>query len=392
MLEDTDTLAEQSLVAELLAAIRTARLDASPLATTQAAATELGLADTSSEVVALWWSGERNLNSPWTPKIFVQHGKFRLSDSFVVHRFPMPRIPTTLKAWQASSVSILTEAEAESVVAIERKDLRPKNGELIWRVEREPSQAWRETSKEATAVSQARVASCLFYAQALPVHHLSDEVNSPFFGSRGSPFGEVNDWDGLTFTLRNGERVWVRLNPRTGTISLPRLGKGSYSVGRIQLNELAPSREALLGDAPAIDPANPIVKPSGNAAPPGDVKHDWQGIAPADYLFIVFPTMHRPFPGLMPTTQSDAEAHKDAVEFIRLLSMRGMPFDQQMNQQAKNPTTHAGPDGNAPTLADHPNGIPPAEVIAAAKLLEPNKHSPEPIVAEDGIYVLLQVK
>jgi len=94
----------------------------------------------------------------------------------------------------------------------------------------------------------------------------------------------------------------------------------------------------------------------------------------------------------MPTTMSLDEAREHAAALIVRMSMQGTVPSVQIDKLAASGSLFAGPDGKAPTLADHPNGIPPQEVIDAAKQLQPGQVSSEPVDAEDGMYVIFRVR
>lgn len=418
MLADADTLANQATVNDLLSALASARRDSSPLSTTEAAARELGLADDSLDIAAVWWGDGAGIPSDSKPMVYAQHGKFREAGSFEVRRFGMAHVPSDVKAWQADAVSILGNADPEAVVAIELRDehtfvessIQLPNGAArlpvsVWRVMRQGGGGWicDRTNEQAT---EARVASCLFYAGMVPVTGPHAQVSLTMRDGGETSRVQVLPHPRyiLEFTLRDGSTRMARLGlpdrsqPQAhGLLTVPHLGKGIYRIGLVQLRELAPSLRILTGNPGLSDEPN-FGRDTGTGAgsnePPAPTAADpkWHGIDPANYKFIVFTAINRRFPGAMPSTRPYAEALAAATAVLGEITDASDSRETTFSQLAVRHSDWRGEAAGAPTLAAHPSGTAPTDVIEAAKQLKPGELTPHPIDAEDGIYVILRVR
>lgn len=420
MLVETDTLASQAAVNDLLSALASARRDSSPLSTTEAAARELGLADDSPDIAAVWWGDSASIPADTKPMVYAQHGKFREAGSFDVRRFGMARVPSDVKAWQADAVSILGDADPESVVAIELADRHrfaktsvvlpgdAKEGSWsLWRIARSDDGGWWCDRTESKA-NPARVASCLFYAGMVPVDGVRPYRTFQMTQESGNTEVRILESPryALTFSIRGGSKRTAFLGisgsddgPAHGLLTIPHMGKGIYHIGLVQLRELGPSLRILTGnpdlpDEPSFgrDPDSGSGAGSSKPSTPAATDPNWQGIEPANYSFMVFTAINRRFPGAMPSTRPYAEALAAATAVLGEITDSSDSREATFGQLAVRHSDWRGEAAGAPTLAAHPSGTAPADVIEAAKQLKPGELTPHPIDAEDGIYVILRVR
>lgn len=361
--ESTGTLANQRLVSDLLAALRTAEASGHALSVEKAALIDLGLEEQSPNAIVI----EGFVHSPTAPDfaIVTQGGRFRERDSTDVYRFPMVRVPSKPEAWLATEVKLLGEQSKPTAITLHGRDKQP-----LWRVTRKHD-SWYLADTD-TLVDQARVASMLFYAARLPVIGPVEDVKVALVA-----------WEyELEFTSEAGEPTIVKLaRGRANDVRLQcsAAGQGAYRIGTVQASELTPSLRRLLNDTSAEDaPAwlSPSATPDQGGRDPSAIQLD-------SYRCIVITANNLRFPNAPPSTRTLAEALALATEAIGQLES-GAKFASVANQFSDWRVANL----SVTDLSLHPSGTPPEDVIEALKSLQPGKFTTHPVAAEDGLYII----
>jgi len=388
-------LANKPAADQMFKTLAAVRIDGLPLADSEQSATELGLAKGAPGTIQLELTPNRTDAEPLS--LIVLGDLVRRADSPQVWRMAARHVlPPTELNWLAKSIQAMPHYNRDRVTKIQVN--RPGDV-MAWRLERSqigelPHQGWELTHPGADSPSEARVASLLMYACELPV--LGRMANSAV-AERGLDLKDsgwklqISDPKGLVSTVWVGPELVMDDQSGGGlrrTRRLPvAIGADAtpvYLIGRTQAAELFPSLERLLGEVEPVDQYWPGRDPIQRPAPPIDDKPDTP-VVPDGVEVIVLFARGTAFPGAGPSLRSVAEAAEAARAGLAELAA-GAEFSALAERLSD---WRHGPGGDPITdLRQHPMGQPPADVMAVLAQLAPGALYPEPVVAEDGVYLI----
>ncbi len=390
-------IAHQPTVQQMLDTLFAVRTDRLPLADSEEQAAALGITPGSLGTIRLELTPRMDSYKPLA--LIVLGDLVRRADSPKVWRMAARHVPDLQDSnWLARTVSPIAKDKLGNLTKI---TLTGPGSSHIWTIERTDlagdlaHSGWRMTHPVDSEIDRARIASLLMYASELPIRGRYTNTNEPEL-----PWQLQLTGAGIDLTIWVGRETMVLADqpfqPMVRSNRIPfRFGDKDaplYYIGPTQAAELLPhlSRLTGVGRAPAghwpgSDPS--VSDPSGSDTPQElrdpPATQNLTGVQ----VIVVFARGYS-FSGAGPTLRTLPEAVEIAQQALAQLKS-GAEFGAIAEQLSDWRTTPSSPVTTE--LRQHPADQPPPEVLVAIRELAPGQLHPDPIVADDGVYLIRRI-